>query len=241
MKKIRHSLPRQALISALLLTLSPLSWSAQSVPTTTVQGRAPVAAPIITGTAGVGNTLTALAGFTDADGDSESGTLYAWNGGGVFVYTPTLVVPPSAGGNTLTLYVIPKTDAAVTEPAEGVEQTATIAIPASLGRFLTPDKIARTWPDADDYCRGLGGGARLPTRFELTDLFLSATSAGTVHLNNSELCTIHKWPLAGQCGGSTSSYWAIEQGGSDHFYVQLDYGFIYKILDSVKLHVACVR
>ena len=242
MKIIRHSFPRRVLIGSVLLLLSPYGWAAQSAPTSTVQGRAPVAAPSITGTIGIGGTLTGVSGFTDADGDSESGTTYSWSGGGASGSTQTLVVPLAAGADTITLTVTPNTDATITDPAVGVVQTATVAIPASMGAFLTPDITLMTWSEADAHCTGLGDGARLPTMIELQNLFLSATSATVAGEFNTEMCSVHNWPLSGQCRGSNSYYWSSTPDGTgEHYDVLLDNGSAYISNDANIDHVACVR
>ena len=240
MKIIRHSFPRRVLIGSVLLLLSPYGWAAQSAPTSTVQGRAPVAAPSITGTTGIGDTLTGVSGFTDADGDSESGTTYSWSGGGASGSTQTLVVPLAAGANTITLTVTPKTDATITDPAEGLAQTVTVDIPPDLGRFLKPDTTVRNWSGADAHCTSLG--ARLPTSTELQNLFLSATSATAINQSNTEMCSVHIWPLSGQCGGSGNFYWSSSPSrAGDHYSVSLSSGNAGGNYDSVNGLVACVR
>ena len=175
-------------------------------------------------------------------GDSESGTTYSWSGGGASGSTQTLVVPLAAGADTITLTVTPNTDATITDPAVGVVQTATVAIPPSLGAFLTPDITVMTWSDADAYCTGLGGGARLPTKDELADLFLSATSATVAGVNNTEMCRVHNWPLDGQCRGSRSGYWSSTPNGTGYHYgVYLNAGNAYNYDDKGTNQVACVR
>ena len=240
MKIIRHSFPRRVLIGSVLLLLSPYGWAAQSAPTSTVQGRAPVAAPSITGTTGIGDTLTGVSGFTDADGDSESGTTYSWSGGGASGSTQTLVVPLAAGANTITLTVTPKTDATITDPAEGVAKTVTVDIPADFGGGSMTDTVLRTWSEANDHCTNKG--ARLPTKIELENLFLSATSATESGKVNIEMCSVHNWPLDGKCGGSYANYWSGTPNGSGlHYNVRLDSGYAYTYNDSNTNQVACVR
>ena len=244
MKIIRRSLPWQALITTGLLAISALAAKAAvtSTPTSSVKGRAPVAAPSITGTLQVGQTLAGASGFSDADGDSESGTTYSWSGGGAIGSARTLVVPPAAGSNTITLTVTPRTDATVTDPAVGATSQNAVSIPASLGAFLTPNATLRTWALANTYCTGLGGGARLPTVTELRTLYLTATSATALSQNNTEMCATHGWPLSGKCGGLSSLYWSSTQSAAGrHVSVGLDTGKAFDVEDSVAFSVACVR
>ena len=237
---IKQGVPRRVLIGSVLL-LSPFVWAAQSTPTATVQGRAPVAAPSITGTAAIGGTLTGASGFADADGDNESGTTYSWSGGGASGSTQTLVVPLAAGANTITLTVTPKTDATITDPAEGVAKTVTVDIPADFGGGSMTDTVLRTWSEANDHCTNKG--ARLPTKIELENLFLSATSATVLGPVNIEMCSVHGWPLFGQCGGSSNNYWSSTPSGpGSHYIVGLDNGIaIYSTYDRYTFQVACVR
>ncbi len=243
MKNIRHGFPRWVLSGSVLLLLSTYGWALQSAQTSTVKGRAPAAVPSITGTAKVGGTLTGRSGFSDADGDSESGTTYSWSGGGASGSTQTLVVPLAAGGRTITLTVTPKTDATITDPAVGVPKTATVdIIPNVLGGFLTPDTTARTWSQAEAYCRAMVPIARLPTETELQNLFLSATSSTVAGAPNMEMCTVHNWPLNGQCGGSSNYYWSSLSGGAtSHYVVSLYNGNGTITTDSFTSQVACVR
>jgi hypothetical protein len=237
---IKQGVLRSILNGLVLLQLSSYGWAMESAPTSTVRGRAPAAAPSITGTAAIGGTLSGASGFSDADGDSESGTTYTWSGGGASGSTQTLVVPLAAGANTITLTVTPKTDATITDPAVGAPQEATVAIPADLGGFLTPDNIIRTWSEAAAHCTSLV--ARLPTRKELENLFLSATSATALYQLNIEMCSVHGWPLSGQCGGSYSSYWSSTPNGAGiHYYVNLTDGYATDSNDSTTRQVACVR
>lgn len=98
----------------------------------------PVANPTITGTPQVGETLTAVSGYSDANGDVERGTTYAF-----FTYNPDgtseLMVQPASETNTyvikdadvgkiIKVKVIPKNDNGVglvaTSQATGVVQAA---------------------------------------------------------------------------------------------------------------------
>jgi hypothetical protein len=82
----------------------------------------------------------------------------------------------------------------------------------------------------------------LPTKIELENLFLSATSATVLGQVNIEMCSVHGWPLYGQCGGSYNSYWSsTPRGTGSHYYVNLDNGYASYYYDSDTNQVACVR
>lgn len=80
---------------------------------------------------------------------------------------------------------------------------------ALLPFFTTPDTIKRNLRNADAYCKGLNPAYRLPTINELENLFIQSTSATATGQPNSEMCSVHGWPLGNphQCGGTTSYYW----------------------------------
>ncbi|MBL0655173.1 Ig-like domain-containing protein [Aeromonas caviae] len=80
---------------------------------------------------------------------------------------------------------------------------------ALLPFFTTPDTIKRNLRNADAYCKGLNPAYRLPTIKELENLFIQSTSATATGQPNSEMCSVHGWPLGNphQCGGTTSYYW----------------------------------
>lgn len=150
----------------------------------------------------------------------------------------TLTVPAAAGASTITLTVTPKINAAITGEAESVK----IAIEPSLGAFLTPDTAARTWTVAEAYCKAKVPRARLPTKAELQYVFLSATSATFAGEFNIEMCTVHNWPLTGQCGGSDGNYWSSTPSSSGgHYSVNLNNGSASNSNGSYTFQVACVR
>ena len=56
------------------------------------------------------------------------------------------------------------------------------------------------------------------------------------------MCTVHNWPLSGQCGGSNGSYWSSTPNGTgSHYNVGLNYGIANNGNDSNTPQVACVR
>lgn len=110
--------------------------------------------------------------------------------------------------------------------------------------FTPPDANARyTWVQADTYCKQQIPAARLPTVAELQYLYIQSTSAREVGEQNTEMCTVHGWPIYGPlndgsgnygklCGGFSSTYWTSErypsaaEGGVDeaHYSVLMTHG-----------------
>jgi hypothetical protein len=197
--------------------------------------------PSITGTATINSMLTGNSGFGDEDSDLESGTTYSWIGEGALGdlgSAQTLKVPAAAGASSITLTVTPMINAAISGAAKSVK----IAIDTSLDAFLKPDTAAKTWTAAEAYCKAKVPRARLPTKAELQYVFLSATSATFAGEFNIEMCTVHNWPLIGQCGGSNSYYWSSTPDGTGyHYNVNLYNGIAYYYYDSHTYQVACVR
>ena len=108
---------------------------------------------------------------------------------------------------------------------------------------MTPDTVARTWTVAEAYCKAKVPSARLPTKAELEYVFLSATSATVAGEFNTEMCTVHGWPLFRECGGSNGTYWSsTPYGTGNHYYVSLNSGAANSLNgDSTTIQVACVR
>ncbi len=227
----------------LLMLLAAECQAAQvSAPTLPVNGRPPVARPSFIGSAQVGNTITAISGFIDADGDAESGTSYSWNIGQLNLGSgAALIIPPIAGAKTITLSVTPKTNMAITDPAVGTASTKDVVVPPYLANFIKPDTIQRTWSQADAYCSGLGNGARLPTKDELVGLYLSATIGTVVGQLNDDMCTVHGWPLNGMCSGKHNFYKSSTLTARGHDDVVLSTGQVQFVGDLSTSYVACTR
>jgi hypothetical protein len=130
---------RIAMLTACLgLAMSGLANAQVSVTspgTGTVKGRAPiVATATITGTPNgpnnsylVGSTLTASYTITDPDNDTPDNAATAatiqWTSNGAPVGTPgsaTYAIQASDAGKEITYLLIPHTDAAITDPSQGV-------------------------------------------------------------------------------------------------------------------------
>lgn len=105
-----------------------------SIPTATVIGRAPtMAAPTVNYTdidgnnlLTVGDTLTVVDGaFDDLDGDAQIPSTYRWLVDGVEVATAdTYSIGAGDAGKSITLFAVPRTDSAITDPWEGIEVAA---------------------------------------------------------------------------------------------------------------------
>ncbi|HHQ4663545.1 TPA: hypothetical protein ACSPZY_004014, partial [Aeromonas veronii] len=121
----------------------------------------------------------------------------------------------------------------------------------SLAPFIRPTTSTYTWSTADAYCRGLSPAARLPTRQELMDLFIDATSATEPSAFNPiyEMCDIYGWPMqGGRCGGTYNNYWTSDTHGTlfggvggHHWTVLMHYGFGVRSNNLEPYQVVCVR
>ncbi|PJG59770.1 Ig-like domain-containing protein, partial [Aeromonas cavernicola] len=126
--------------------------------------------------------------------------------------------------------------------------TAEVEVKAPLALFTPPDtNNARTWKDADAYCKGLTPAARLPTVAELQNLYIQSTSATSINQqDNFEMCDVHGWPLDfARCGGITSYYWTNTLGSFGLYnLVSLARGHNASAgysNDNSLHHVACIR
>jgi hypothetical protein len=217
------------------------------VSTGTVKGRAPIITPVIQN-ALVGQTASVI-GFSDQDGDPESGSTYAWKSGTYQWGTgSTLLLPAGIGGDNLTVTVTPKTDSATTDPDTGSTATsAVVVVPAGpiLAEFTLTGTALFNWSAADAYCTS--AGLRLPTADELRTLFASVTSSPTAYpdegyVTNAEMCSVHGWPLLGQCGGTYNSYWSsTPHSPGNHYGVTMNNGYANNLSDNGTVAVACVR
>lgn len=252
--------------SALLLASLVSGAQAAEVNTTTptVKGHAPVASAVSIQNVSnpgaqprVGDDLNVTYTFTDSDGDPQSGSLLQWlsNGGAIAgAVAATYKTVTADTGKNLAARVTPQTNPANTDPSSGAPVTsASVTVlaagaPIGIGRFIAPDLTVRTWAAANSYCQGLGSGARLPTQTELQQHFVDATSSPAYfpnagYINNIEMCSKHGWPLDGQCGGSSHTYyWSSTPGSAGtHYYVSLNDGSASSTGGSSTFQVACVR
>jgi hypothetical protein len=135
MSMFKLKVSRQLLGVAMGFAVSTSALAAvTSAPTGTVMGRAPVmATPLVNytdsdtnGVLNVGDTLIAVdGGISDLDGDTPIASSYSWLIDGVEVGTEaSYVILPANEGKQITLTVKPHTDAAITDPADGVAVAA---------------------------------------------------------------------------------------------------------------------
>lgn len=237
-----------------LLLCCALVWEAQaklSEPTGSVKGRAPVASGVVISNQSrpgvqprVGNVLRVGYSFADVDGDAQSGTSIQWKRGATTVGTASTYTTQAADANqSLRVEVLAQTDPSITDPASGAAAaSASVVVAAAgaavgVGNFLPPTSEVLTWTQAFSHCGARGG--RLPTRSELQQLFVSATSATAVGQSNYEMCSLYGWPLGVQCGGS-NSYWTSDSAGGVRYRVLMDSGVAYTNSDLYS-QVACVR
>lgn len=148
MNTFKLKVSRQLLGLAMGLAVSASALAAvTSIPTGTVMGRAPtMAAPVVNYTDNdanslltVGDILSVVDGaFADLDGDAQIATTYRWLVNGVEVSTAaTYNIAASDAGKAITLFAVPRTDAAITDPAEGLAIAASggTADPDGNGEF----------------------------------------------------------------------------------------------------------
>ncbi|MFZ3186015.1 MAG: hypothetical protein WA173_17955 [Pseudomonas sp.] len=87
----------------------------------------------------------------------------------------------------------------------------------------------------------------MPTSAELQQLFADSTRSPTAYpdsgyISNTEMCSVHGWPLNGQCGGSSHNYWSsTPNSAGNHRDVGLGDGNAGSANDSVTYQVACIR
>lgn len=239
------------------LLLAALAAGAQAVEVTQatdmVKGRAPEASNVaVSNQSSPGarlapsNVASASYSFSDADGDAESGTTIQWlrNGSPISGATSaTYTIQAMDNGTRLSVQITPRTNAVSTNPDMGMPiASAEQGVGVIIGDFLAPDTVLRTWSTAENYCQSRG--ARLPTRDELQQLFVNATSANVADGGqaNTEMCSLYGWPLGGQCGGSYNDYWSSTSNGTGtHTSVGMANGGTYNFSDASSRPVACVR
>lgn len=241
-----------------LLLWAGLSVGAQAVsePTGSVKGRAPVAQAVALNNesyptavgAWVGHTLSVGYGFSDADGDVESGAAFQWlrNGAAISGATASAYTTQSADAKTrLDVRVTPQTDPAITDPASGVAVTVGVFIAASgiIDRFLKPDRVERNWSAANSYCQSQG--ARLPTKAELETVYLDGTTATALGTSRYDMCSLYGWPLSLWCGAVNNDYYwsGTSAGVGQHVAIRMTDGLgsSHYTSDAYPAYVACFR
>ncbi|TPG76295.1 hypothetical protein EAH78_18190 [Pseudomonas arsenicoxydans] len=193
----------------------------------------------------VGDTLEAnVIGFNDADGDAYSGASYSWLLNGASTGNTSSTYTTVTAGSVV-VKATPETDPAKTDPNKGATVTSpaviVLAAGANVGDFFI-GPLAATWSAADAYCNN--AGARLPTQIELQELFVNATSATIANgsQTNTEMCSVHGWPLSQLCGGIDSLYRSSTPATTGrHFSVFLNNGSAPSNADWSDDTVACYR
>lgn len=197
----------------------------------------------------LGETLTLVYDYSDADGDLEKNSEIKWyyntnllNGEVTATYLPKLNINTGfdipCTDFSIEAVVTPKSDTG--EPKVGEpKKTAPVVVKLNLDvipGFIFPDTKALNWDDANNMC--IAKGARLPTRQELKDVFDNNTSGST----NIEMSEKFGWPLfGGLCGGYQYSYWTSDlHSQGRHYDVDMEEGRIFDKADFNQLQVACV-
>ncbi|KHN49526.1 DUF1566 domain-containing protein [Aeromonas hydrophila] len=244
------------ILSCLALSvLGPVMAAVESNRTLAPIGRMPVASSVRISPAApkVAQPVSVTWNYADADGDAQSNSVIAWllNGAVVQGATATSFTPPrSANGQSLQVRITPRSVASA-DPVSGTAVTSTgavVALPYPAPNSTMPTTTLYNWLQADAYCRGLSPAARLPTRAELQNIFISSTSAtATGGQANFDMCDVHGWPLSGgRCGGPTGNvgyYWTSELSeAGGHYGVYMNTGNVTSgIHDASFTLVTCVR
>ncbi|WP_421215968.1 Ig-like domain-containing protein [Aeromonas enteropelogenes] len=173
--------------------------------------------------AGLGLQFTAIAALSDGTTkDVTNETALSWKSSDITIAT---IVSNQTSDNGFATGVKPGT---VTITSSGAANDTPFSAFAELEvkdplDFFTTPQIGYKWSEADAYCKGLIPVARLPTVAELQNLFIQSTSATAVGQSNNEMCSVHGWPLASQCGGSSGGYWTSETSSKGRWVVNMTY------------------
>lgn len=197
----------------------------------------------------LGETLTLVYDYSDADQDVEAAPSVTWyyndspvTGQMGKAYTP-IYNYNTGTGNACTDFniraeVIPKSvtgDPKIGDIKPVAPVTVAINLQAIPG-FIMPDTTTRTWSDANAFC--IAKGAHLPTVEQLKKVFKDYTTGSM----NQQMSTKYGWPLLGHCGGGSASYWASTQDpvSKGHYDVNMMDGGEYVFAHDTSLyHTAC--
>lgn len=253
MKKIEIASSLKLSFSFFLFAMSMNTvYAGISSPTPKVVGHMPLAYGVVIEPSPPrgGQTVTAIWGYTDRDGDQEGDSMIEWLLNGRVLYgetKKTLTLPLDSGDMLLSVRITPRS-AAPADPAQGdVKTSSEIEVRTSFfHRYVKPDGIPRAWAEANAYCEALVPAARLPTRSELRNMLAESTNYKYSSDTTYEMCTAHDWPLRFMCGGSTENYyWSSTQDLSDssgrQFAVNMTNGDMeHSAPTSMMYHVACI-
>lgn len=192
------------------------------------------------------DTVTVDYLYDDADGDGESGTSITWllNGTPISGATSKSVTLPSdAAGKSLQVSITPRSVAGADPQVGNTVSSSIITIkPVGLPPPPTPYPVTGTWTFANNYCKTRIPAARLPTRAELQNIFVTYTG-GTIGTVNYQMCTKYYWPLASQCGGINGRYWTSEEiapGDGSYYNVNMQTGSYTFNSASLEIQFVCV-
>ncbi|MFI8383865.1 hypothetical protein ACIGDK_16725, partial [Pseudomonas sp. NPDC079069] len=192
-----------------------------------------------------GQTLTGNYTYSHPDNVDEGTSTFIWQRDGTSIVGETqktyTLVEADDVGHKITFGVTPVSSTSTYNTGLTV-MSNTEQINSVLAPLFFLDKKTRTWAQADTDCKN--AGAKLPTSVELQALFVRATRATVANGSqyNNDMCHIHKWPLNGPCGGSTSSYWSSTRSGGVYINVSLINGdAANSSADFNTLQVACKR
>jgi len=79
-----------------------------------------------------------------------------------------------------------------------------------------PEKL--TWQEAMDACRELGGSWRLPTRFELTEMFYQLMKSGKGGFDADTYWSSTEYNIGGERGAWAQYFFENEQDGREYKY-----------------------
>lgn len=242
MSTTKHSLTWQLLICDFLFSTVAVALTGNVIQASAF-GRNPSFTPISTAMHKVTFERKSDSDFTGGGVDREATTYYANTcARACLIYSHNHKLPMVAGGTRIALSIPPVRDEYIANTVVTVSRYITINTAASLENFLMPDTSAMTWTDAENYCRAKVKKARLPTQAELQDLFLFATSAAVAGDFNIEMCSVHNWPLGGECGGRNFTYWSSTAAENEsHYSVSMISGIAYPTPNISTTQVACVR
>lgn len=242
-----------ALLSLLLFSNCCLVYANNSQLTEKIVGHKPVITnvKIDKSTPQLGETLTLVYDYTDADQDAEATPSANWyynnnpvGGQTGKAYTPIFNHVTGSGNActdfTISAEVTPKSltgDPKIGDPT--IVDPVTVAINLqTIPGFILPDTVQRTWSQANAFCATKG--AHLPTVAQLKKVFIDYTSGKK---NNDQMSAKYGWPLlGGRCGGATASYWTSTQDPvtKGHYDVNMmDGGEFVLAFDSSPYHTVC--
>lgn len=249
-RRLTH-IQRKGIVNAGLLigtlVCIPAADAQESAPTPPVVGHKPVAENVRIDQPApkLGDTLSVLYEYQDADNDAEGASIIKWRYNGTEIageterdYTPKIDVDT---GKPCTISVTAEvTPVSLTgDPLVGDARESTaveVALPTIPG-FTSPDNKLRLWDAADAACRAQE--MRLPTRAELIELFNTYT---TGEVENYQLSENYGWPIKDKCGSGSWTYWTNEARPAGGYYsVYMNRGDVFDIDDDLPRYSTCVK